>query len=102
MKKSNKVKAARVSFEEAIMMVKSLDTMSDGRIFWSTLGRNIELAAARQVALASLDDESDLKPQDIALDKTHWRDPNRAQVSAAMLFRRSVQCSCRFICSPAL
>ena len=31
------------------------------------------------MALASLDDEASIRPQDIALDKTHWRNPNRSQ-----------------------
>ena len=43
------MKAARVSFEEAVMMVRDLDTLGDGRIFWRTFGKNIELASARQV-----------------------------------------------------
>ena len=73
------VSNARVRFEEAVLMVRDLDTLGDGRIFWSTVGKNIELASARQVALASLDDEASIRPQDIALDKTHWRDPNRSQ-----------------------
>jgi hypothetical protein len=35
--------------EEAVLMVKDLDSMQDGRIFWKTLGKAIEIASARQV-----------------------------------------------------
>lgn len=65
--------------EEAVMLVKDLDTHSDGRIFWSALAKSIQLASSRQVALASLDNETSLRPVDVALDKGHWRDPNRQQ-----------------------
>ena len=38
-----------VTAEEAVLLVKELDTMQDGRIFWKTFGKAVELAAARQV-----------------------------------------------------
>jgi len=71
-----------VAMEEAVLLVQDLDTLRDGRVFWKTLGKAIELASARQVALASMDDGEDgeaMRPKDIALDKAHWRDPNREQ-----------------------
>jgi hypothetical protein len=39
----------RVTLEEAVLLVKDLDTHSDGRIFWSALAKSIQLASSRQV-----------------------------------------------------
>ena len=33
--------AARVSFDEAVLMVHDLDTLGDGRIFWRTFEKNM-------------------------------------------------------------
>jgi hypothetical protein len=68
-----------VTMEEGVLLVKDLDTHSDGRIFWSALAKSIQLASARQVSLANMDNETSLRPIDVGLDKTHWRDPNRQQ-----------------------